>query len=674
MIKRFSHALFFLVSLSFALSGRSVMAEVPEPVSLELRWYHQFQFAGYYAALEKGFYREAGLAVTLKEGGPGADPVQGVLSGRSEFGIALSSLVVNYLRGDPVLALGPIFQHSPNILLVRGRDKRLVDLVTPQPLPVALMGGDQDVDLKSMFINEGIALDRLKLVADVNHLDDLLKKRVSGLNAYASNEPYLLDRLRVPYTVLKPSTYGLDFYGDILFTRREVEQRRPEVVAAFYAASRRGWEYALAHPDEIVDLILKKYNSQRKSREHLRYEARVLHDLINPEVIGIGHNNPARWQHIARTYARFGLVNADQPLDGFFYNPSRKVDLTWLYGLLGSLAGATLLIGSIAFYIFRANRRLAVAIAEKNQTEAALKKSEAWHRVVFETSPSAGIVWQPGFVIVGWNRRAEELFGWQREDVLGRSFDQLLLPEEEKTELLSRLYRETENGPQLLPHSINHNLTRTGRVITCEWFNAWLPEVPGEARCIVSLATDITERRQLEEQIHHQAFYDLLTGLPNRRLLYDRFGLLLAQLGRDDLRGALLFIDLDNFKPLNDKHGHELGDQLLIEVARRLQACVRSGDTVSRFGGDEFVVLLGGLDGEQAGAQAEIIAGKLLEQLWQVYALPDAQGGVIEHRCSASIGITLFDASALPDDIIRQADQAMYRAKEGGRRQCCTAD
>jgi diguanylate cyclase (GGDEF)-like protein/PAS domain S-box-containing protein len=675
LIKNFKYFLPRLCLLGFCLFAQN--ARALEQVSLELRWFHQFQFAGYYAALEKGFYRDAGLDVTLKEGGPGANPVQGVLSGRSEFGIALSSLVVNYLKGDPVLVLGPIFQHSPNILLVRGHDKRLVDLVVPQALPIAVMGADQDVDLKSMFINEGIAVERLRLVADENHLEDLKNNRVAALNAYVSNEPYLLDRLGMAYTILKPSTYGLDFYGDVLFTRQGLEKAKPQLVAAFYAASKRGWEYALAHPEEITDLIVRKYNTQGKSRDHLLYEARALHGLINPEVIDIGHNNPARWRHIARTYASFGLVNAEQSLDNFFYTPERQVDLAWVYWLLASFAGVTLLVGAIAFYIHRANLRLAVAIAEKIRTEEALKKSEEWHRIVFETSPSAGIVWWPGFVVVAWNRQAEVLFGWRREDVVGRPFDQFLMPEVEKSEFLPRLYCESgENAPQLLPHSINRNLTRDGRTITCEWFNSWLPECPGEPRSIISLATDITERQRLEEQIHHLAFYDPLTALPNRRLLHDRFELVVAGVSRNAQYGALLFIDLDNFKPLNDQHGHEAGDQLLIDVSRRLQGGVRGCDTVARFGGDEFIVLLGGLNVEQPKAvrEAEAIAGKLLEYLTRPYVLNNAAGEVFEHCCSASIGIALFDGQSKADEILRSADNAMYRAKKAGRKQCCTAD
>ncbi len=661
-----------LIILFLPLFPQGGFAQALTPVSLELRWYHQFQFAGYYAALHKGFYREAGLDVTLKEGGPEANPVQGVLSGRSEFGIALSSLVVNFLNGQPVRLLGPIFQHSPNILLVRGKDRRLVDLARTAKPKIALMNGDQDVDLKSMFLNEGIALDRLNFVADERHLDDLIEQRVAALNAYSSNEPYLLDRLGVPYTVLKPFTYGMDFYGDVLFTHRDVAKNRPQVAAAFYAASRRGWQYALDHPREIIDLIQAHYNTQKKTREHLAFEAKSLHDLINPEIIEIGHNNPGRWKHIAATYARFGIVDDTLPLDEFFYQPDRRVDLTWFYWTLAGFAGLILVVGGIAFYIHRVNRRLAVAIEEKTLTEAQLIKSEAWHRVVFETTPSAGIVWSPGFVLSAWNRQAEALFGWRREEVIGRSFGEFLITEADKMTLLPRLlHLNDENEWELLPHSINDNLTRDGSTITCEWFNTWLPDRPGEPRTIISLATDITERHRLEQQIEQLAFYDPLTELPNRRLLFDRFGQVLAAAKRSSRHGALVFIDLDNFKPLNDLYGHEAGDRLLIEVARRLKDCVRSADTTARLGGDEFVVLLTELDTDptMALAQAERVALHLLDQLGEPYHLPGSINPrqPIDHHCSASLGVTLFDSQCSQDEVVRRADDAMFRSKAAGR-------
>ena len=184
-----------------------------------------------------------------------------------------------------------------------------------------------------------------------------------------------------------------------------------------------------------------------------------------------------------------------------------------------------------------------------------------------------------------------------------------------------------------------------------------------------------------QHQMRHMAFYDMLTLLPNRRLLHDRLGQALASSNRSKRYAALMFLDLDNFKPLNDTHGHEVGDLLLIEVARRLKNCVREVDTVARLGGDEFVVLLSELRPrrEESAVQAGIVAEKIRAALSEPYRLTvadaDESGATVEHLCSASIGVTLFiDHEGRPEDILKQADAAMYRAKELGRNRIYFSD
>ena len=185
---------------------------------------------------------------------------------------------------------------------------------------------------------------------------------------------------------------------------------------------------------------------------------------------------------------------------------------------------------------------------------------------------------------------------------------------------------------------------------------------------------DISERKRMEEQVHQLAFYDALTKLPNRRLLNDRLNQTMAASKRSGCYGALMFLDLDNFKPLNDTHGHVVGDLLLIEVADRLKSCVREMDTVARFGGDEFVVMLGDLTADKAEStsQAEIVAEKIRISLSEPYLLTMKREGkadtTIEHHCTASIGVALFIGhEASQDNILKWADAAMYQAKEAGR-------
>jgi diguanylate cyclase (GGDEF)-like protein len=170
------------------------------------------------------------------------------------------------------------------------------------------------------------------------------------------------------------------------------------------------------------------------------------------------------------------------------------------------------------------------------------------------------------------------------------------------------------------------------------------------------------------------AFHDSLTQLPNRRLLNDRLQQAMAANRRSGCYGALLFLDLDNFKPLNDAHGHNVGDLLLIEVADRLKACVREMDTVARFGGDEFVVMLSELvtDRAESTVQARNVAEKIRMALSEPYRLTVKHDGktdaTVTHRCTASLGVALFiNHEASPDEVLKWADQAMYQAKHDAR-------
>jgi diguanylate cyclase (GGDEF)-like protein/PAS domain S-box-containing protein len=195
----------------------------------------------------------------------------------------------------------------------------------------------------------------------------------------------------------------------------------------------------------------------------------------------------------------------------------------------------------------------------------------------------------------------------------------------------------------------------------------------GDTTEYVSIFSDITKRKQTEDEIRNLAFFDTLTQLPNRRLLDDRLEHAIAASKRSGRYGAVMFLDLDNFKPLNDTHGHKAGDLLLVEVARRLASCVREVDTVARFGGDEFVVVLSELDEGEAEcvAQTCLVAEKIREALAEPYWLAHNVSGttkmIIHHHCAVSIGAALFNGKGSAEQILKCADLAMYQAKEAGR-------
>ena len=245
--------------------------------------------------------------------------------------------------------------------------------------------------------------------------------------------------------------------------------------------------------------------------------------------------------------------------------------------------------------------------------------------------------------------------------------------EGDRERMLEQLHKCLDGGG---PYRSEHRMLRSdGRMIWVrDRADVFERDAQGQPLRVIGSITDITERKRMEEQVHQLAFYDALTRLPNRRLFHDRLTQAMAAGKRTGNHGALMLLDLDNFKPLNDAHGHAAGDMLLLEVAQRLKACVRDTDTVARLGGDEFVVILAELKAsvDESLTVATGVAQKIRTTLGAPYrlSLDEAvpEDSAIEHHCSASIGVTLFlGQQASQDELLRRADEAMYRAKESGR-------
>lgn len=300
-------------------------------------------------------------------------------------------------------------------------------------------------------------------------------------------------------------------------------------------------------------------------------------------------------------------------------------------------------------------------ITDRKRVEQALQESESLMRAIVDNTP-----------VEYWAR-----------DLEGRCIMENARVVEHWGSLLGKRPQDADVSPEELAlWEENNRRVHAGEVVEDEveylvngerrTFNNLVAPIKVDGRTIgvVGFNQDVTDRKRNEEEIHRLAFYDSLTGLPNRRLMFDRLEHALIGSGRRLRRGALLLIDLDNFKYLNDTHGHEVGDQLLVDFAKRLKSSIRQCDTAARLGGDEFVVILEDIDGTgDSSTQVEVIASNIQAQLNRPFnLLRGPEGFPIDYRCASSIGIALFDGMSISaKELLRRADTAMYQAKAAGR-------
>ncbi len=309
------------------------------------------------------------------------------------------------------------------------------------------------------------------------------------------------------------------------------------------------------------------------------------------------------------------------------------------------------------------NRETSAVVIFSDMTHVvALEESALISKSVFDVTTEALLVTTPEATVIQVNPAFQELTGYSLEDVAGRSIWQFapeLFPARMETEIIESLeVRKSWSGE--LPVRCKNGRSFTGAVRVAAVYSH-----DGRLLRYVGLFSDVTDRKRQEKEMWKQANFDALTELPNRTLLNDRIRQALAQTERRNLVVGVLFMDLDRFNPVNDTYGHAAGDLLLQEVARRLQACVRAGDTVARVGGDEFVILLPMLENVQI---PQTIAARILDAMNTPFHL---EGVVVQ--ISASIGVTCSSGGEQVDDILKSADTAMYQAKKSGRSKILTA-
>ncbi|MCX4189596.1 EAL domain-containing protein [Methylophaga sp. OBS3] len=301
----------------------------PETVTLKLKWQHQFQFAGYYAALANGYYQDENLDVVISAREPGEDVVETVLNGDADFGVGGIGLLAEYATGTPIKALAAIFQHDALVLI----SKRQSGIVSPYELRDKRIMFDQssgnDVVLRALLADSGLLPGDYQEVSKIPDIQSLIDDKVDVISGYVTDQPFRLRSMGVPVNVINPQSYGYDFYGDILFTSDKELRNFPDRATRFKRASLKGWRYALENPKKIIDLIIDQYDTSL-SREQLIYEAQEIRNLVMPDLLPIGQLEVARLRRAANIYNRLGIAPAlsETRLSGFIADNSSLLHLT----------------------------------------------------------------------------------------------------------------------------------------------------------------------------------------------------------------------------------------------------------------------------------------------------------------------------------------------------------
>lgn len=660
-----------VIALQLPMAG--VAAEL-QPVTLQLKWKHQFQFAGYYAALEQGYYRDAGLDVRFLEAKPGEDSADTVLSGKAAFGVGTTDLLLRRAKGQPFVVLGVVFQHSP-LALMALQESGIDNLHQIAGRKVMIEPGS--TELMAYLQREGIATGRLSLVPHSFDATDLLAHKVDAMSVYTTDETYAIAKTGKRFSLYSPRAGGIDFYGDNLFTTTAYAQQHPEQVAAFREASFRGWQYAMQHPAEIVDLILARYHPA-KNRDQLLYEAEQMAPLVQAGLVEPGYMHPGRWKHIAEVYTELGMLQRDAKFDGLLYEPPKPHLPGWVITIGWIGLALALTAGMILFVVYSTNRRLEAEVGLRRLIESSLQASEARYRFIYESAPLAFVLMDLDGNITDWNRQAANMFEWMASEILGESIERLAA--EGEGQHLQALIKDTLDSGASRQTTL-HNVTRDGRRLICEWTTAPKPDSEGKDKGILCLIQDVTDRdrmrtaletandslrNQLSEieslkgQLMDQALRDPLSGLYNRRYLHETEARELARAHRDGYSVAYLVLDVDRFKEVNDNLGHGAGDQVIRKVANLLQANSRSDDIVCRFGGDEFLMLLPRMTAAAAQQRAEALRQSCQNLVFEDEATTAA--------VTLSIGIALYPAHGQDSTaVMRAADEALYRSKADGR-------
>lgn len=494
-------------------------------VTLQLCWDHQFQFAGYYAALWQGYYAEAGLDVELRpalqKDFTFLNPTTEVSSGRAQFGVGEANILVAVDQGAPLVILASIFQHSGVELYAR------LDANLESPAQLARMrilrrqGDLGEVQLQAMLMTEGLdpsGLTFLPMRKEKSSAASLRDGDIDVILGFSLTTPYLLDKAGLRATKLRPSMYGIDFYGDSLFTTEALVQRDPDLVRRFTEASIKGWRFALANADDLARRISTELPRIFPPRDDIytfnRYQSEGVLRLCDYQHQEIGHINPERWSFMASYLRQAGVITGYLDVEQLIYNPARRKELAdarfhrALYIGFATLLGAAAFIGMWGFSLRRvvnlrtaelvdANANLRREVTERTRIEESLRVSESFYRTIFENTGMPLVIIEEDGVISRANSEFSKLTGYSREEIeAGMPWTGFFHGRHQET--MGKYHRLLRLDPGRTPRSYDAELSdRRGDL---RYVYVTMELIPGTTQSVAS-HLDITGRRLVEDAL-----------------------------------------------------------------------------------------------------------------------------------------------------------------------------
>ncbi len=514
----FAMARFYSFILLFVSLGCGPPASAHEgeldTIALHLKWKHQFQFAGYYAAIEKGFYADEGLNVKLIEGGPGKSPVSELLAGHAQYAIGNSSALLDRAEGKPVVVVASIFQHTAQVIYTRE------DIDSPAQLRgkriVMFQNGRREVEAFALLKKFDVTKADYVLQS-TGSAEDLVNGNIDAWPGYSSNEAFLFDKRNVPYRMFRPQDFGLDFYGDTLLTTNAELQNYPERTAAFHRATIKGWEYALNHVDEMIDLIRSKYDSQKKSRDYLKFEADEILGLMIPDIIPVGLSNRKRWQRIASEFGELGYHVDDINWDSFLYHKEPNVRAVFWYYRYWLAFG---LLVALLMLLYSYNLQLRAGIRKRT---AALEQVGSEYKDILDAMQDAYYRADLQGDIIWVSLACERQLGYARSELIGKPLDMLYYDKSGRQKFITALEKNAGNL-QHFELCLKH---KDGKRVWVEVNSQYCFDKDGRHIGVEGNVRNISERKQAERESQE------LTGQLQQAQKMESIGVLAGGIAHD---------------------------------------------------------------------------------------------------------------------------------------------